>query len=80
MRGVRRVAREPPNPPAALEIWRLCVPAIGASGTVNNSGSANYAFGDGSVPAVRYGQTLYPLNLWVVTEHGWTDFAVCGSY
>ena len=43
----------------------------------NKSGSSNYVFGDGSVRAVRYGQTLCPLNLWAVTDKGRTDYAVC---
>jgi len=43
----------------------------------NKSGSSNYAFGDGSVRAIRYGQTLCPLNLWAVTDQGRTDYAVC---
>jgi prepilin-type processing-associated H-X9-DG protein len=49
----------------------------GAGGVFNKSGSANYAFGDGSVRAVRYGQAICPLNLWAVTEKGRTEYAVC---
>ncbi len=40
-------------------------------------GSSNYVFGDGSVRMVRYGQSLCPFNLWAVTDHGRTDYAVC---
>jgi len=43
----------------------------------NKAGSSNYAFGDGSVRAVRYGHSLCPLNLWAVADKGQTDYAVC---
>jgi prepilin-type N-terminal cleavage/methylation domain-containing protein/prepilin-type processing-associated H-X9-DG protein len=43
----------------------------------SKSGSSNYAFADGSVRAVRFGESLCPLNLWAVTEKGRTEYAVC---
>ena len=46
-------------------------------GRPNKSGGSNYAFVDGSVRLVRYGQAVCPLNLWAVTEQGRTDYAVC---
>jgi prepilin-type N-terminal cleavage/methylation domain-containing protein/prepilin-type processing-associated H-X9-DG protein len=49
----------------------------GAGGSPNKSGSANYAFGDGSVRALRYGQAICPINLWAATEKGRTNYAVC---
>ena len=49
----------------------------GAGGIFGSSGSANYAFGDGSVRMLRRGKSLCPLNLWAVTERGRTDYAVC---
>jgi prepilin-type processing-associated H-X9-DG protein len=49
----------------------------GAGSFFSRSGSANYAFGDGSVRALRYGKSLCPLNLWAVTERGRTDYAIC---
>lgn len=50
----------------------------GGTGRIfNKSGSSNYAFGDGSVRAVPFGETLCPLNLWAVTKQGRTDYAVC---
>ena len=49
----------------------------GTLGLSSKSGSSNYAFGDGSVRVVRYGQSLCPLNLWAVTDKGRTDYAVC---
>jgi prepilin-type processing-associated H-X9-DG protein len=52
----------------------------GALGSFNQSGKSNYAFGDGSVRAIRYGRTLCPLNLWAVTDKGRTDYAVCGPH
>jgi prepilin-type processing-associated H-X9-DG protein len=52
----------------------------GALGFSSKSGSSNYAFGDGSVRVVRYGQSLCPLNLWAVTDKGRLDYAVCGPH
>jgi prepilin-type processing-associated H-X9-DG protein len=52
----------------------------GALGISTASGRSNYAFGDGSVRGIRYGQTLCPLNLWAVTDKGQTDYAVCGPH
>jgi len=49
----------------------------GAGGLQNKSGGSNYAFADGSVRAIRYGQSLCPVNLWAVTEHGRTIYGVC---
>jgi prepilin-type N-terminal cleavage/methylation domain-containing protein/prepilin-type processing-associated H-X9-DG protein len=50
----------------------------GGTGILSSkSGSANYAFGDGSVRALRNGRSLCPINLWAVTEKGQTDYAVC---
>ena len=52
----------------------------GPLGLFNKSGRSNYAFGDGSVRGIRYGQTMCPLNLWAVTDKGQTDYAVCGPH
>jgi prepilin-type N-terminal cleavage/methylation domain-containing protein len=52
----------------------------GPVGLFNKSGRSNYAFGDSSVRAIRYGQTLCPLNQWAVTDKGRTDYAVCGPH
>ena len=49
----------------------------GTLGPANKSGYSNYAFGDGSVRAVRYGETTCPFNLWAVTDDGRTLYAVC---
>ena len=49
----------------------------GTLGLSNKSGNSNYAFGDGSVRSIRYGQTLCPLNQWAATDQGRTDYAVC---
>jgi prepilin-type N-terminal cleavage/methylation domain-containing protein/prepilin-type processing-associated H-X9-DG protein len=49
----------------------------GAEGLWNKSGGSNYAFGDGSVQWVSYGQSLCPQNLWSVTEQGRTAYGVC---
>jgi prepilin-type processing-associated H-X9-DG protein len=52
----------------------------GVLGLFNKSGRSNYAFGDGSVRGIRYGQSLCPLNQWAVTDKGRTDYAVCGPH
>lgn len=49
----------------------------GTGGLLNKSGGSNYAFADGSVRLVRYGQVLCPVNLWAVTEQGRTSYGVC---
>jgi prepilin-type N-terminal cleavage/methylation domain-containing protein/prepilin-type processing-associated H-X9-DG protein len=49
----------------------------GTGGRLNKSGVSNYAFADGSVRSVRYGQALCPLNLWGVTEQWRTNYGVC---
>ena len=49
----------------------------GTLGLAGRSGTSNYAFGDGSVRVVRYGETLCPLNLWAVTDQGRARYAVC---
>ncbi|HEX7471281.1 MAG TPA: prepilin-type N-terminal cleavage/methylation domain-containing protein [Verrucomicrobiae bacterium] len=41
-----------------------------------NSGGSNYAFVDGSVRFIKYGQILWPNNLWAVTDGGRTYYAV----
>jgi prepilin-type N-terminal cleavage/methylation domain-containing protein/prepilin-type processing-associated H-X9-DG protein len=49
----------------------------GSGGPQNKSGSSNYAFGDGSVRLIRYGEALCPINLWAVTDAGRTNYGVC---
>jgi len=49
----------------------------GTGRSPNKSGSSNYAFFDGSVRAIRHGQSLCPVNLWAVTESGRTNYGVC---
>jgi prepilin-type N-terminal cleavage/methylation domain-containing protein/prepilin-type processing-associated H-X9-DG protein len=52
----------------------------GTLGLFNKSGWSNYAFGDGSVRRIRYGEVTCPLNLWAVTDNGRTLYAVCGPH
>jgi prepilin-type N-terminal cleavage/methylation domain-containing protein/prepilin-type processing-associated H-X9-DG protein len=52
----------------------------GTLGLSSKSGQSNYAFGDGSVRAIRYGRTLCPLNLWAVSDKARSDYAVCGPH
>lgn len=49
----------------------------GTAGPNNQSGRSNYAFADGSVRALRFGEGLCPLNLWALTDSGRTNYAVC---
>jgi prepilin-type N-terminal cleavage/methylation domain-containing protein len=46
-------------------------------GFLSTSGCANYAMADGRVVALRYGNSLCPLNLWAITATGRTNYAVC---
>ena len=39
-----------------------------SGGTGKGSGGSNYAFVDGSVRFLKYGQALQPVNLWAVTD------------
>ena len=39
-----------------------------ASGDQSESGGSNFAFVDGSVRLLQYGQSLSPRNLWAVTK------------
>jgi prepilin-type N-terminal cleavage/methylation domain-containing protein/prepilin-type processing-associated H-X9-DG protein len=49
----------------------------GTSAAINKSGQSNYAFGDGSIRPIRWGETTCPVNLWAVTDDGRTFYAVC---
>ena len=49
----------------------------GKPGRLNKFGQSNYAFADGSVRPIRWGETTCPLNLWAVTDDGRTLYAVC---
>jgi prepilin-type N-terminal cleavage/methylation domain-containing protein/prepilin-type processing-associated H-X9-DG protein len=49
----------------------------GKGGVLGQSGSANFAFGDGSIRTLRFGKSLCPYNLWAITEAGRTNYAVC---
>ncbi len=49
----------------------------GTLGLLNKSGHSNYAFDDGGVRAIRWGEDTCPLNLWAVTEAGRRQFGVC---
>lgn len=48
----------------------------GGVGQNSPSGGSNYAVSDGSVRFTKFGEVLWPLNLWAVTEAGRTEFAV----
>ncbi|MBA4150216.1 MAG: prepilin-type N-terminal cleavage/methylation domain-containing protein [Verrucomicrobia bacterium] len=44
------------------------------SGT--RGGSSNYLFTDGSVRAMKFGKSLWPINMWAVTEFARTNLAI----
>ena len=48
----------------------------GPGGENSGKGGSNYAFVDGSVRFVKYGDILWPINLWAVTDDGRTHYAV----
>lgn len=43
----------------------------------NQSGSANFAFADGSVRTIKFGRSTCPVNLWAVTDQWRTNSALC---
>lgn len=47
-----------------------------SKGESANSGGSNHAFADGSARYLRYGQALFPINLWMVTDEYRTNSAV----
>lgn len=59
------------------DMWRLERSRHGAKNAKNSgTGGSNYALVDGSVRYIKYGNILFPLNLWAVTEAGRTSYAV----
>jgi prepilin-type N-terminal cleavage/methylation domain-containing protein/prepilin-type processing-associated H-X9-DG protein len=42
----------------------------------SGTGGSNYAFADGSVRYIKYGNILWPINLWAVSEAARTQYAV----
>ena len=49
----------------------------GTGGPDDKTGISNYAFGDGSVRAIHWGEATCPANLWALTDDGRTHYAVC---
>jgi len=45
----------------------------------SGSGGSNYAFADGSVRFVKFGDILCPINLWGVLDKARADYAACSS-
>jgi prepilin-type N-terminal cleavage/methylation domain-containing protein/prepilin-type processing-associated H-X9-DG protein len=43
----------------------------------NKKGSSNYAFGDGSVRAIPWGESTCPANQWAITDDGRLRYAIC---
>jgi prepilin-type N-terminal cleavage/methylation domain-containing protein/prepilin-type processing-associated H-X9-DG protein len=48
----------------------------GNSQANSGGGGSNYAMVDGSVSFIKYGEILWPINLWAVTDAGRTNYAV----
>jgi prepilin-type N-terminal cleavage/methylation domain-containing protein len=48
--------------------------ADGITGT--GSGGANHAMSDGSARFIKFPQSVYPLNMWAVTDAGRTNYAI----
>jgi hypothetical protein len=40
------------------------------------SGGSNHAMADGSARFIKFPQSVYPLNLWAVTDAGRTNYAI----
>jgi prepilin-type N-terminal cleavage/methylation domain-containing protein len=59
------------------DLYELARSRHGSSGGENSGdGGSNGAFTDGSVRFIKFGEMLWPLNLWAVTDAGRTDYAV----
>jgi prepilin-type processing-associated H-X9-DG protein len=59
------------------DLFQLDRSRHGGTGRKNSgSGGSNYAFVDGSIRYVKYGEILWPINLWAVTEEGRSTYAV----
>ena len=48
----------------------------GGKGPGAGTGGSNYTFADGHVSFIKYGEVLWPENLWAVTDTGRTNYAV----
>ena len=59
------------------DLFQLDRSRHGGNGQKNSgTGGSNYAFADGNVRYVKYGEILWPINLWAVTDDGRTTYAV----
>jgi len=59
------------------DLFRMERSRHGGNGHANTAtGGSNYAMLDGSVRFIKFGNILWPENLWAVTEAGRTSFAV----
>ena len=66
-----------PNGTVGNDVWDLERSRHGGKNAQNSgTGGSNYAFPDGSVRFIKYGNILNPFNLWAVTEAGRTDYVV----
>jgi len=58
------------------DLFQLDRSRHGGVGQNDPSGGSNYAACDGSVKFIRFGEVLWPMNLWAVTDAGRKEFAV----
>ena len=59
------------------DLYELDRSRHGGNGVENSgTGGSNYAFADGSTRFVRFGEILWPLNLWAVMDDARTAYAV----
>jgi len=59
------------------DLYELDRSRHGGTGVENSgAGGSNYAFVDGSVRFIKFGDILYPINLWGVTDDARTAYAV----
>ena len=59
------------------DLFQLDRSRHGGTGQKNSgTGTSNYSFADGSVRSIKFGEILYPENMWAVTEAGRMSYAV----
>ena len=62
--------------PEGNDVERVEQSRHNSRGPGTGTGGSNFAMTDGSVAFIRYGQSLWPFNLWAVTDEGRTNLAV----
>ena len=67
-----------PEPSGAVgnDLFQLDRSRHSGTGPNTGAGGSNYAFVDGSVRFIKFGQILFPENMWAVTAEGRKSYAV----